>query len=184
MKQVGKQIANHFGSKQGFLRYCLGQFDVYTRKYTKLNELKPAEVKRIVFVCSGNICRSPFGEFVSRQLGYDATSIGLHTDGGFPAFERTIEVADKLGYCLSSHVSTGMKSYRWSSTDLLVGMEPKHAVELRSFFPNSRIFLLGMALPSPTAYIHDPYNTDIAYFERCLRQIECATNRLVNKLND
>jgi protein-tyrosine phosphatase len=60
-------IKNNFGSRRGLYQYCkawiLQQFG-YWNRYT---DIPFDKVKRLIFICNGNICRSPLAEAVARE---------------------------------------------------------------------------------------------------------------------
>ncbi|MCW8091292.1 arsenate-mycothiol transferase ArsC [Alteromonas sp. ASW11-130] len=184
MLNVSKLIANEFGSKLGLLRYVLFGFKTGFGNYRRAIRINHANVNRLVFICSGNICRSPFGEVVSQQMNFPAISYGLHCRGDDPAFEKTIRVADKLGYDLTHHRSQNIKDYKPHDGDLLIVMEPAHLLELESILPDCKKVLIGMLSDQKTVYLHDPYNTNEYFFEKCLKAIEVATQRLIKEIGN
>lgn len=183
-QSISSKIANQFGSKKGLLRF------VYFGAIQKLglfNQFKPKDlkkVKRLVYVCSGNICRSPLGEFVAHANDFPSISFGLHCRGDDPAFSKTLTYGQKKGYPIEQHRSTNMKEYQPSESDLLIVMEPAHAKELKELFPNVQQVLLGFLTDWNNVYIHDPYNTNVYFFERCMEQISLATERLIRSIRE
>ena len=75
------QIRHKHGRLKGFLRH-IGYQVVYLiggmRHFTRIDW---SQVRRLVFVCKGNICRSAYAAARSQTLGYPATSFGLAADG-------------------------------------------------------------------------------------------------------
>ena len=65
--------------------------------YRQYGPADRGEVRRLVFVCKGNICRSPFAEAVARAAGADAVSYGLDARDGLPANPSAIRTARKFG---------------------------------------------------------------------------------------
>ncbi|MBK8186883.1 MAG: hypothetical protein IPK77_06345 [Cellvibrio sp.] len=97
-----KKVADYFGSKKGLLRYYTYEFLRILGVYSKFKRVDFTKVKRLVFVCHGNICRSPLGEAVARHHNIPTTSFGLDTRGGDPADPRAIAWASLNGYNLMS----------------------------------------------------------------------------------
>ncbi len=91
----------------------------------------------IVFVCSGNICRSPMAEVIGQQLLDEG---GIPTDcvesagtlgiEGQPASEFAIKAVGELGLDLSGHRSQGVSARHLDEADFLVAMAPEHAREI------------------------------------------------------
>lgn len=175
-------IKNEFGSKRGLLNavnhFIKSMFGAY-EKYQKVSLHKST---RFVFICSGNICRSPLAEYVAKQQGAQAISFGLDTRGGDRADPRAIEFAKKQGIDLTPHITQCIKTYKPQEGDVLVGMEPKHAQQLEQLFGNKPpITLAGLWLNKKQAYIHDPYNANAHFFNTCEQQVLRAVTQLVAK---
>lgn len=179
------KIKNRYGSKRGLLRYTKYELLRILGFYRSLKKINFAQVQRLVFVCHGNICRSPLGEAVVRKQGVATMSFGLSTRGNAPADPRAIVWAETNGYDLAQHRTTRVDQYQPQVGDLLIGMEPKHIDTLSMEFAQApvQITLAGLWLSSPIAYLHDPYNTDQTYFNRCEAFVVSATNELIKRLN-
>lgn len=178
-------IKNRYGSKKGLLRFCYYEVLRYLGFYKALTQIDLQQVKRLVFVCQGNICRSPLGEAVAKAQGSPATSFGLNTRGGDGADPRAIGWAKAQGLDLSSHRTQRVDQYQPQQGDLLVAMEPAHVKKLQASFSAApvQITLAGLWLKKPFAYLHDPYNTNIVYFERCESCVNEITKALSGRLN-
>jgi protein-tyrosine-phosphatase len=85
---------------------------------------------RILFVCTGNTCRSPFAEAVARGQGVEAESAGLAADAGAEPPDDAIAVARELGYDLSSHRARTLTDEMVERADVLVGMTAVHVEAL------------------------------------------------------
>lgn len=176
-------IKNHYGSKYGLKnqwKYSvmakLGDFECY-------KQIDFTQIKRLVFVCAGNICRSPLAESIALKAGVAATSYGLSCRGGDAADPRAIAYANQHGWDLRQHITKNIQLYTPQEGDLLVGMEPFHSKVLSEYFGSDKsITLIGLWLPKSKAYIHDPYNANPIFFNRCEDEIASATLALVSKL--
>ncbi len=175
-------VANKFGSKRGLLAYLIGQLGLLLGRYRVLQSPDWSRVQRLVFVCHGNICRSAMGDAVARKLGVPSVSCGLHACPGRPADPRAIEFAARHGMDLSSHKSIRADQFEFLSSDLVVAMEPIHVEGLQGLYGDAQLTLLGLWLPMPLVYLHDPYNSSPDYFERCMEMVEAATARLATQL--
>ena len=180
--KISDYIADEYGSKRGLARYAVFNTKKWFGVYRNAGKKQVAGTRRLIFICSGNICRSPFGEAVSLKAGFPAISFGLHCRGGDPAFEKTLDYARRHGYNLDGHRSTQMKEYQPEQGDLLIVMEPAHLMELEAQYPDTKKVLIGQFATTPTVYLHDPYNTNQQFFDKCMQQIEEATLSLITTI--
>lgn len=179
---ITNHIKNEFGSKRGLLNALSHYVKSLFGAYKKYQNVRLHKSTRFVFICSGNICRSPLAEYVAKQQGAQAVSFGLHTRGGDSADERAIAFAKTQGIDLTPHITQNISQYIPQPNDVLVGMEPQHAKELETLFNNSvPITLAGVWLNKKQAYIHDPYNANTYFFNNCEQQVLLAVTQLVAK---
>lgn len=182
---LSEKIKNQYGSKRGLLCYVKYESLRMLGVYDQLKKIDFTTVKRLVFICHGNICRSPLGEAVARKQGKVAVSFGLSTRGNDPADPRAIAWASTNGYDLKQHKTMRIDQYQPQAGDLLIGMEPKHIHALVKQFAQApvQITLAGLWLQSPLAYLHDPYNTNKDYFDRCEKLVATAATELIKWIN-
>ena len=109
-------------------------------------------MKRILFVCTGNTCRSPMAEaiFKDRMPAFwrgqvEALSAGTSAWDGEPASRYAVEVLAEKGIDLSSHRSRMLTGEMVRSSDLIVAMESKHRDAVLRLDPSasSKVLLLG-----------------------------------------
>ena len=82
---------------------------------------------RVLFVCSGNICRSPIAEGIAAALpGVDAASAGSLAMSGSAATEEAVVAAALLGVDIGDHRSRPLDSAHVAWADLVFGMESRH----------------------------------------------------------
>ena len=152
---------------------------------SETKRIAPGSVERLIFVCSGNICRSPFAEYLAAKAGIEAASAGLHAARGDPANPRALTVAPQFGVDLSTHRSKPMADVPARAGDLFVFFEPKHLQEFRQLpdFKTAPATVLGMWLAGPRPYIHDPYGLSEKHFAHCYERIRAGVNALRERLN-
>lgn len=92
--------------------------------------------RRIVFVCTGNSCRSPLAEVLARaryaDLPLKFASAGTDAVAGQPASCEACEVARERGLDLASHRSSRLDAAALSGADWAIGMTRTHAALLRA----------------------------------------------------
>lgn len=124
--------------------------------------------QKVVFICSGNICRSPLAEYYARSLGLESDSCGIDCGVGFPADPRASEFAKQLGLDLGPHKTKRVDQYKFLPDDIIVVMEPKHLKKVKQHIgEHQKLFLAGMCCPDPFPYLHDPYNCNKDFFRHC-----------------
>ena len=120
----------------------------------------------ILFVCTGNTCRSPMASALARSWGYDAYSAGLAVWPGSPATPQARRAVQRHGGDLSGHRAQPVTEALVRSADVLYAMSPDHVRALTARFPGAapRIRALEPAVP-------DPYGGDDAVYEECILHI-------------
>ena len=141
-------------------------------------------VSRLVFVCKGNICRSPYAEHVVRKAGFHAVSFGLHALSGESVNPIAVDVAGTRGVDLSGTRTRGKESIHLTGSDLLVAMEPWH---FREVGPLCRLYgaqktLLGLWGGVEMPWLPDPYSSSRETFEHCYAVIDRAVSALLEHL--
>lgn len=172
-------IRQQFGTFRGLVRLALS----YPQVALGLSSGKPfdpATIRRLVFVCQGNICRSAFAEAVARRAGLRAASVGLSTTPGRPAHPPAITAAQSLGHDLQAHRATDLADYHPEPGDLLLVMEVRQLARLSAAprlcdVPRT---LLGRWTRPMMPHLHDPYGLDDSYMMQCLTRIERAVTGL------
>ena len=147
----------------------------------------------VLFVCTGNICRSPAAEGVFRHYldaragadGPPPPDIALDSAGvidyhtGERADPRMREAAARRGYRLDS-LARRIDRAEIPDWSLIVAMDGGHLRELQALAggPDPRIRLLGEFLPGPgpdgPPDVPDPYYGAAAGFEQVLDMLEAA----------
>lgn len=184
MQTINRHINEKHGGRKGLLNHI--KFSAMsTIGFFKKHQQIPSTIGRLVFVCKGNICRSPLGEEVAKQTqNYRTASFGLDTTTGKPAFAPIVDISKKLGYSLEHHKTTAVEDHQHQHDDLIICVEPKHLKLVQKKFPKSQVVLLGLFLNTPKAYIHDPYSSNLTYKENCSKDIIEATKNLLKKMGD
>jgi protein-tyrosine phosphatase len=173
-------IATRFGTWRGLVRLLLAYAEVGLR-IAPLRKPKPEGVKRLVFVCHGNICRSAYADVLARKFGASASSFGLSTSTGKAAHPPIVAIADARNLDLSDHLTTAGEDYQPRPGDYLLAMEVRHLRKLAAIPALKDIprGLLGSYGRFPVPHLHDPYKLSPAYAEVCISRIEGAVAGLL-----
>src|SRR5687768_4023699 len=177
------QINEQYGGKRAWLSaHAYHLMDKLCFLPSSLTKAQLSTSKRLVFVCQGNICRSPYGEARARQLGISSTSFGLSADNGKKANPSATEVARQRGVVLENHSATHFSKFSFEADDLVLTFEPRQLVELVTSdrLPDQvAVDLLGRWCSPSFPYLHDPYGLSEAYFHNCFNRIDQALMRLL-----
>lgn len=142
----------------------------------------PRAVRRVLFLCYGNICRSPFAEIVAKQVmpDVDVSSSGFHLPTQRPSPEHIQTAARDMGYDVGAHRSSRVTAAMVAEADLILVMDHDNWTHLRREFPEARArtTCLGLYAEPPAVEIDDPYTADDAETRRVLACIESAVKRL------
>ena len=179
-----RYINDNFSSKRGLivaLKYKLLYLFGFYRVYQQIDF---NTVSRLVFVCSGNICRSPFGEYIAKAKGLNAVSYGLHCRGGDKADPRAIHEASIRGVDMQNHITRNISEYKLKTGDLILVMEPQHLQQLNaSKVKYERVTFVPIWSEHPTPYLHDPFTTNDVFFSRCESVVEHCVNKIQTLLD-
>lgn len=150
---------------------------------------------RILFVCMGNICRSPSAEGVFRslvaarapQLAIEIDSAGTHDyHVGEPPDERSIAAARRRGIDLSTQRARTVHAGDFDYYDLILAMDEQNLRELRRRAPaqcHDRIRLMMEFVPAATTRaVPDPYYGGPQGFEQVLDLLEEAAEGLLSEM--
>lgn len=142
---------------------------------------------KILFVCSGNTCRSPMAEAIFRSF-YDQsqdkpqiTSAGIFALPGDEAAANAIFAMSKRGLDISGHRSRPASAYLLAEADIIITMGQSHKNTLLSSKPDLADKILSMAEVGGCD-ISDPFGGDQSVYERCAAEIEKALRILWQKL--
>ena len=178
-------VQARFGTARGLARLWLSQLDAFRGRFRRFERVEWGRVRRLVFVCAGNICRSPYAERRVRALGFPTASAGLSGTSGQPADPQALAVAGLLGLDLGHHVSRNIDDFAPEPGDLLVALEPRQAQFLAARYaadPAVQVTLLGLWSTPRRAHLHDPHTLSPAYFRTCFALIDGAAATLLAKV--
>ena len=149
---------------------------------------------RVLFVCMGNICRSPTAEAVVRDLARRAAGLAIEVDSagthgyhaGDAPDERSIAAARRRGFDLSPLRARVVEAADFERFDLVLAMDTPVLERLRVLAPGGRHERLGLFLDYAPALgrrdVPDPYYGGAAGFEEVLDLVEEGARGLLAAL--
>lgn len=145
---------------------------------------------KIVFVCRGNACRSPFAECVMKKLLADAGidnievfSVGTLDWGKNPRDAAMVDVAKELGYELTG-VTTAMIRQRLIAADLIIIFDELHreaVMKVLDYGNWDRIVLFNRIALDTDDNVQDPFYQSADVYRCVANQIENGCRKLVEK---
>ena len=151
-------------------------------------------MKKVLFVCTGNTCRSPMAEVIfnsfaeEKKLDWRAESAGVAAVGDRPASPNAIRAVEELGLDLNRHRTRFLPTVDLNEYALFVGLNEEHADILRSIgIPAKLVRVLHRAPNAADPYdlrpdIVDPYGGDLDAYRKCRDDIVGAVKLLIATL--
>jgi protein-tyrosine phosphatase len=172
-----------YGGKRGMLEHIRARALYALGAYGNIRDLEWPSVRRLVFVCAGNICRSPYASHRARSLGIPAASYGLDAAEGAPADKVASKNALLRGIDLSAHRSARMESNRIADGDLVIVFEPGQLAEVRRRIGDrTPAELIGIWSRPKRPHIQDPYGRSDRYFQQCFSVIDANITKLIERM--
>jgi protein-tyrosine-phosphatase len=128
------------------------------------------ETPLLLFVCSGNICRSPMAEAIAadaaRRTGVRirVESTGTTALVGYPAEATALEALAELGLALPGHVAKQTEHRHVLDAALIVGATRSHRAILRRLHPERAAVIVSFDELTGLGDIPDPYGGSLAEY--------------------
>jgi protein-tyrosine phosphatase len=148
---------------------------------------------RILFVDTGNYCRSPVAAAITRAMARRA-GVALETDSagfidkhvGGPADPRTVESAGARGFDLAAHVCRKIAPEDYRRFDMILAIDPENLARARAHAPSDATARLGLFLDHAPELgrpdVPDPYYGGPEGFTLVLDLVEKAADSLIRAL--
>jgi protein-tyrosine phosphatase len=150
---------------------------------------------KVLFVCTGNICRSPTAEGVFRRVVQDAGLDGrISTDSagthdyhvGEAPDRRSVQAAKSRGFDIAGLRARKVRKSDFEEFDLILAMDRGHFDQLVRMAPEERRdrikLFMDYAPDAPKREVPDPYYGEGTHFTEVLDLVEAASEGLLNSL--
>jgi len=142
--------------------------------------------RTIVFICTGNTCRSPLAEVMCRQLiaergisGVEVRSAGIAAYAGDLPSPLAVAVATEMGIDLSQHRSQRVTPEVLQDCEFLVTMTRAHQVMLEMALPAE--YPRPELLCGDEGDLDDPIGMELDVYHECARTIRRHLERLLTE---
>lgn len=139
---------------------------------------------KIVFVCTGNTCRSPMAEGFFRALGGEektglaAASAGVFTADDLPASGHAVTAGAEFNADLGPHRSRMLTNQIVEDAKYLICMTAAHYDRVLEMFPQAESKLFTLLEQD----ISDPYGGDLDTYRRCAAELQKGVASIIERL--
>ena len=149
------------------------------------------EHKKVLFICTANVCRSPMAERLfaralegSPKAGkISAYSAGISAMDGDNASQNSIEACEEVGLDIADHRSSGLTRTSLQEADAVFCMTESHRALLNMYFELPEgypVFLMREFVESGSKELPDPFGQDIEVYRECRDHMVEAIPSLVD----
>lgn len=151
----------------------------------------PRPVKRVLVLCLGNICRSPFAEHCLRHMAAERgiqnltiQSAGFLHHDGLKTPTRFVELVRPHGVDLSGHRAQRVQQQQVDEADVILLMDAQNLRALQSEFPHAtnKTFLIGLLSSQKAGEIPDPYLLSLPDAQASYQQLAEACAATIARL--
>ena len=147
--------------------------------------------KKILFICTGNVCRSAMAEAMSKKMlkdfglkGIKVWSRGLAGSRMIQVPEEVLKLMDQEQSNLDTHISAPLTAKDLSKADLVLVMESYHQERIIADFPEvaGKVFLFKQFAGAGDGDIEDPIGMEEKDYRACKEEIKNYLQKVILKI--
>ncbi len=148
---------------------------------------------KVMFVCTGNICRSAMAEGILKKIAIDKKldlevySSGIYAEDGDNATYNAIYVARNYDIDISSHRATNIRNSKIDKMDIILCATKSHKDAVIYMYPNleGKVYTIKeyaeLDNNGKDIDIRDPWGYDVEIYNNCILEIERCIEEIINK---
>ena len=183
-----------YGRASTIVEVKRGQYRIVRQEVLDERIITEMAQMHIMFVCSGNSCRSPMAEGLLRaklakklhckpaelvKRGFKISSSGTIGISGVSASENAIRAAAELGADIRGHISQGLNRENIQRADLVLVMSKQHLQEVLQLVPNAKNKTKYL---DPQGDIGDPIGLDLRSYRKCAARLAKLVDKQLKEL--
>lgn len=147
-------------------------------------------MKRLLYVCTGNTCRSPLAKVLTEEQltlvgesGWSVDSAGLVTRDGLPASSGAAAAAEEAGLDLTNHRSKQLTPEMATSAELVLVMTRNHKKAILDHTPHlaGKVFTIKEFV-GEAGDVSDPFGGSLSCYRQTTEELRGLARRAVEKL--
>ncbi len=157
----------------------------------RIEKKKNEELKKVLFICTANVCRSPMAERLFDQAlknaGFqnkiEVFSAGISAMDGDRASQNSLDACEEIGLDISDHRSAGLSRTLLQDASVVFCMTESHRALLNMYFDLPQgypVFLMREFMAEGDKELPDPFGQDMGVYRHCRDRMIESLPSLVN----